>query len=196
MLLLLFAVAQSRYVSADGAASGSAKKPHILYIIADDHGFHDCSFTGSDVHTPTIDRLRSQGIALEQHYVQKVCSPTRTAVMTGRYPHRNGMQTPFCGGAAEGLNLNETMMPEHMNAAGYTSHIVGKWHLGFTSWEHTPTFRGFSSFYGFYGCAQDYYWHGSKGALEFHYDKGVWIGGSRGPPWRSALLAQVHERIW
>ena len=92
--------------------------------------------------------------------------------MTGRYPHRNGMQTPFCGGSPEGLNLNETLMSEYMNTAGsapsphhrppwrqpaqltsggrwcrYTSHIVGKWHLGFTSWEHTPTFRGFSSFY-------------------------------------------------
>jgi hypothetical protein len=91
--------------------------------------------------------------------------------MTGRYPHRNGMQTPFCGGSPEGLNLNETMMPEYMNSAGYVSHIVGKWHLGFTSWEHTPTFRGFSSFYGFYGCAQDYYLHGSVGSLDFHHDK-------------------------
>ena len=165
--------------------------------VADDHGFHDCSFTGSKVQTPTIDHLRASGIALEQHCicpqpplpsptlplrlsravggadVQKVCSPTRTAIMTGRYPHRNGMQTPFCGGSPEGLNLNETLMSEYMNTAGsasptqtwwptrrqpaqltsggrwcrYTSHIVGKWHLGFTSWEHTPTFRGFSSFY-------------------------------------------------
>jgi hypothetical protein len=95
--------------------------------VADDHGFHDCSFTGSRVQTPTIDRFRASGIALEQHYVQKVCSPTRTAIMTGRYPHRNGMQTPFCGGSPEGLNLNETMMPEYMNSVGYTSQIVGKW---------------------------------------------------------------------
>lgn len=95
--------------------------------MADDHGFYDCSFTGSKVQTPTIDHFRASGIALEQHYVQKVCSPTRTAIMTGRYPHRNGMQTPFCGGSPEGLNLNETMMPEYMNSVGYTSHIVGKW---------------------------------------------------------------------
>ena len=81
------------------------------------------------------------------------------------------MQTPFCGGAPEGLNLNETLMSEYMNSAGYTSQIVGKWHLGFTSWEHTPTFRGFQSFYGFYGCAQDYYLHGSAGSLDFHFDK-------------------------
>ena len=53
--------------------------------------------------------------------VQKVCSPTRTAIMTGRYPHRNGMQTPFCGGSPEGLNLNETLMSEYMNTAGSAS---------------------------------------------------------------------------
>ena len=112
---------------APSVAAAAAGKPHILFIVADDHGFHDCSFTGSHVRTPTIDRLRGEGIALEQHYVQKVCSPTRTAIMTGRYPHRNGMQTPFCGGSPEGLNLNETMMSEYMNSAGYISQIVGKW---------------------------------------------------------------------
>lgn len=170
------------------SATVAVTPPHVLYIIADDHGFHDCSFTGSHIHTPTIDRLRHQGIALEQHYVQKVCSPTRTAVMTGRYPHRQGMQTPFCGGSAEGLNLNETMMPEHMNSAGYTSHIVGKWHLGFTSWEHTPTWRGFSSFYGFYGCAQDYYWHGSKGNLDFHFDKQPKCGANCTEPQHDAVF--------
>ena len=110
-------------VAAAAAAAGSL----CCAAVADDHGFHDCSFTGSRVQTPTIDRFRASGIALEQHYVQKVCSPTRTAIMTGRYPHRNGMQTPFCGGSPEGLNLNETMMPEYMNSVGYTSQIVGKW---------------------------------------------------------------------
>ena len=130
--------------------------------VADDHGFHDCSFTGSKVQTPTIDHLRASGIALEQHCmppsplrlsptlplplrlsravagadVQKVCSPTRTAIMTGRYPHRNGMQTPFCGGSPEGLNLNETLMSEYMNTAGSASptqthpEATGTAHLG------------------------------------------------------------------
>ena len=81
------------------------------------------------------------------------------------------MQTPFCGGNPQGLNLNETLLPEYLNSVGYVSQIVGKWHLGFTSWEHTPTFRGFSSFYGFYGCAQDYFLHGQPNALDFHFDK-------------------------
>ena len=74
-------------------------------------------------------------------------------------------------------------------------------HLGFTSWEHTPTWRGFSSFYGFYGCAQDYYWHGSKGNLDFHFDKQPKCGGfdfdtvsdlcssCTGPVWRCSRPA-------
>ena len=118
--------------------------------IVDDHGFRDNGYSGSRILTPTINKLRAEGIHLDNYYAQKVCSPTRQAIHTGRYPHRNGMQTPFCGGSAEGLNLNETLLPELLNGVGYESHAVGKWHLGFTQWEMTPTFRGYSSFYGAY----------------------------------------------
>eukprot|EP00937_MAST-01D_sp_MAST-1D-sp2_P000976 g976.t1 len=90
--------------------------------------------------------------------------------MTGRYPHRYGLQIPFCGGTPQGLNLNETLLPELLNDAGYTSHAVGKWHLGFTEWKFTPTFRGFSSFYGYYGCAEKYFTHDVGGALDFTRD--------------------------
>ncbi|EGD76661.1 hypothetical protein PTSG_08011 [Salpingoeca rosetta] len=157
----------------------SAHRPHILFVVVDDHGWNDCGFAGTRVKTPTIDTLRSEGIALNQHYVQKVCSPTRAALMTGRYPHRYGLQFPFCGGAAMALNSNETLLPQYMKSAGYTTRAVGKWHLGFTEWQFTPTFRGFDSFYGFYSCAEDYFFHGlgfknSSGAhvksLDFHDD--------------------------
>ena len=105
-----------------------AEKPHIVFSVIDDHGWSDPGFTGrSRAKTPTIDRLANSGIRLEQMYVQKVCSPTRTAIMTGRYPHRMGMQEPFCGGSPQGLNLNETLMPQHLASAGYVSHAVGKW---------------------------------------------------------------------
>ena len=104
----------------------AANKPHIVVTVIDDHGWHDAGYKGSKIKTPTIDRFATTGLQLEQMYVQKVCSPTRTAIMTGRYPHRMGMQTPFCGGTAEGLNLNETMLPQHLATAGYISHAVGK----------------------------------------------------------------------
>ena len=99
--------------------------PRFLTVI-DDHGWHDAGYKGSKIRTPTIDKFATSGLQLDQMYVQKVCSPTRTALMTGRYPHRNGMQTPFCGGVAMGLNLNETLLPVHLATGGYVSHAVGK----------------------------------------------------------------------
>jgi arylsulfatase A-like enzyme len=103
-----------------------ATKPHIVLTVIDDHGWRDAGYMGSKIRTPTIDKFATTGLQLHQMYVQKVCSPTRTALMTGRYPHRMGMQTPFCGGSAEGLNLNETLLPAHLATAGYVSHAVGK----------------------------------------------------------------------
>ena len=156
---------------------GKPPQPNIVFSVIDDHGWSDAGFTGrSRATTPTIDAFANGGIRLLQSYVQKVCSPTRTAIMTGRYPHRMGMQSPFCAGVPEGLNLNETLMPQYLNKVGYTSHAVGKWHLGYTSWNHTPTFRGFSSFYGYYGCAEDYFTHSDPlrndtFGIDFHDDK-------------------------
>ena len=121
-MMLLFCAISSAF------AVTSKKQPHIVFSVIDDHGWSDAGFTTrSRAHTPTIDAMANGGIRLLQSYVQKVCSPTRTAIMTGRYPHRMGMQTPFCGGSPEGLNLNETLMPPYLNGVGYTSHAVGKW---------------------------------------------------------------------
>ena len=108
------------------SAMAADAKPHILVTVIDDHGWFDAGYRGSKIRTPTIDRFATSGLQLHQMFVQKVCSPTRTAIMTGRYPHRMGMQTPFCGGMAEGLNLNETLLPAHLATAGYVSHAVGK----------------------------------------------------------------------
>ena len=160
------------------AASGAsgASPPHILLIIADDLGFHDLGFKDPLIKTPTLNGLRASGISLEQHYVQPVCAPTRAALMTGRYPHRYGLQFPFCGGDAQGLNLNETLLPQYLAQAGYTRRIVGKWHLGYCQWEFTPTFRGFESFIGYYSCAEDYFTHKVGRGLDFHNDSSPLCG--------------------
>ena len=70
-----------------------SRRPHIIYIVADDLGWKDVGFHGSDIKTPNIDRLAQNGARLEQFYVQPMCTPTRAALMTGRYPCRYGLQT-------------------------------------------------------------------------------------------------------
>lgn len=188
-------------LSAAGGLAAAPAKPHILFIVVDDHGWSDLGFTGrSRAKTPTIDIFARGGVHLTQAYVQKVCSPTRAAIMTGRYPHRNGMQTPFCGGTPEALNLNETLLPQYLSDVGYIPHAVGKWHLGFASWEHTPTFRGFSSFYGYYGCAEDYFTHSvplykaDKG-LDFHDDVRPHCGhGCSRPAWEAVADFTCYDK--
>ena len=75
------------------AAQPVAPRPHIVYIVSDDHGWKDVGFHGSDIKTPSLDQLAQSGTRLEQFYAQPMCTPSRTALMTGRYPHRYGLQT-------------------------------------------------------------------------------------------------------
>ena len=84
------------------AARAAADKPNIVYILADDLGWKDVGFHGSDIRTPNIDGLAAAGARLEQFYVQPMCTPTRAALMTGRYPLRYGLQTLVSGRQAVG----------------------------------------------------------------------------------------------
>ncbi|XP_014789497.1 arylsulfatase J [Octopus bimaculoides] len=139
----------------------AAKRPNIIIIVADDLGWNDVSFHGSNqIPTKNIDSLASEGIILNNYYVSPICTPTRSALMTGRHPIHTGMQHGvICSSQTYGLPLNETLMPEYLNKLGYTSHIVGKWHLGFISEDYTPTKRGFSSHFGYWLGAESYYLH-------------------------------------
>ena len=77
------------------AAAQSSPRPNIVYILADDLGWKDVGFHGSDIKTPNLDKLAQEGARLEQFYAQPMCTPSRAALMTGRYPFRYGLQT--CG---------------------------------------------------------------------------------------------------
>lgn len=159
--------------------SPGASRPHILFLLADDLGWGDVGFHGSEIKTPCLDRLAAGGVRLEQFYVQPVCSPTRSSLMTGRYPMRQGLQVgvvrPW---ATYGLPLEERTLAQALHEAGYTTAICGKWHLGHFEPPYLPTRRGFDHQYGLYNGMIDYFTHARDGGHDWHrddnacYDKG------------------------
>nr|UNO37574.1 GSS1 [Psylliodes laticollis] len=152
-----------------GVGSMDIQKPHIIVIMADDMGFNDAGFHGSDeIPTPNIDALAYNGVILNSHYTQAMCCPSRAAFLTGKYPIHTGMQhyvilemEPW------GLSLNETLMPQLLKQNGYTTHAVGKWNLGLFKKDYSPTFRGFDTHYGYWQGFHDYYTHMNKASFSF-----------------------------
>ena len=147
-------------------------KPNIVYIVADDLGWKDVGFHGStDIRTPSIDKLAADGAKLERFYVQPMCSPTRAALMTGRYPCRYGFQTlviPSKG--TYGLPADEVLLPETLKAAGYQTSMIGKWHLGHADRAFWPRQRGFDYHYGAVLGEIDYFTRSAHDVLDWQRD--------------------------
>lgn len=133
--------------------------PNVIFIIADDLGWADVGVHDPNVFSPFIDRFHTEGIALNNYYVDLVCSPSRASFMTGRFPITTGALDWFQRSDTIGLALSEVTLGNMFREASYVTRYVGKWHLGYYSPESTPTFRGFDSFYGMYGGGGDYYRH-------------------------------------
>jgi arylsulfatase A-like enzyme len=152
--------------------ASAAEPPNVVFILADDLGREDCGFMGGkDIKTPNLDRLAAAGATLDAFYVQPVCSPTRAALMTGRYPMRHGLQVGVVRPWAQyGLPLEERTLPQALKDAGYATAIVGKWHLGHFAPDYLPTRRGFDRQYGHYNGALDYFTHVRDGGFDWHRD--------------------------
>ncbi len=154
-----------RYATADSPKM----PPHVVILLADDLGWADTGFNGSDILTPHLDGLAASGVRMQQFYVSPVCSPTRGALMTGRYPIRLGLQ---CGvirpWSMHGLPLDERTLPMALKEVGYTTALVGKWHLGHNKPDYLPTNRGFDSQYGHYNGAIDYFKLSRDGGHDWH----------------------------
>jgi arylsulfatase A-like enzyme len=144
-------------------AAAGADRPHILWIMADDLGYADLSFTGQRAfQTPNIDRLAREGLFLRQSYANSaVCSATRTGLITGRYQYRLrvGLEEPIGGNSRQlALPTGHPTLPSMLRERGYRTALVGKWHLG-KSEQAGPLYSGYDSFYGINFGAADYFRH-------------------------------------
>ncbi|XP_069118766.1 arylsulfatase J-like [Argopecten irradians] len=150
-------------------------RPHIVIVVADDLGWNDVSFHGSNqIPTPNIDSLAHSGIILNKYYVSPLCTPTRGALMSGLHPIHTGLQTSVIEGFHPfGLPLNITILPQWLQTLGYRTHMIGKWHLGSYKSEYTPMYRGFESFTGYHNSHGDYYDHSSE-ASEGYFGYDFW----------------------
>lgn len=164
------AIAQSACAAAAGVlatvpgaafATGARRQPNILFILADDLGFADVSCYGRrEYKTPSIDRIAATGMRFLQAYANSaVCSATRTGLITGRYQNRLpiGLEEPLAGRDI-GLPPEHPTLPSLLRQQGYTTALIGKWHLGELP-KYGPLKSGYDHFWGFRGGALDYFTH-------------------------------------
>lgn len=167
MNLRAFAIALFCLCGAVTAAE--SRKPDILFLLIDDLGYADCGFNGGkEIKTPNIDRLAKSGTIIESHYVQPVCSPTRSTLLTGRYPTHTGVYTIVSPGAPWGLPLAERTLADALRSAGYHTALTGKWHLGEFQKAYQPNARGFDHQYGHFFGMLDYYTHERMNKLDWY----------------------------
>jgi arylsulfatase A-like enzyme len=133
-----------------GLEAHADRGPNVIVFLADDLGWADVGFHGgTQIETPSLDRLAREGVELRRFYTTPICSPTRAALMTGRDPMRLGVAygviMPWHN---VGVHPDEHFMPQSFRAAGYQTALVGKWHLGHAQETYHPNRRGFDLFYG------------------------------------------------
>lgn len=149
-------------------AKGTGRKPNFLFIMADDLGYADLSCYGRrEYRTPALDRLAAQGMRFTHGYANSaVCSPTRLALITGRYQYRlrAGLDEPL-GGSGHGLDPAHPTFPSLLKRQGYHSALIGKWHLGSLP-KYGPLQSGYDEFWGNRGGAIDYFSHGGSSTTE------------------------------
>eukprot|EP00629_Pelagomonadales_sp_RCC1024_P003191 CAMPEP_0119291218 /NCGR_PEP_ID=MMETSP1329-20130426/42088_1 /TAXON_ID=114041 /ORGANISM="Genus nov. species nov., Strain RCC1024" /LENGTH=515 /DNA_ID=CAMNT_0007292045 /DNA_START=83 /DNA_END=1627 /DNA_ORIENTATION=- len=153
-------------------AARRGPKPDVVLFVADDLGMNDAGYAWTPggpaaLPTPRLDALAAESLVLDAFYAQPMCTPARAALLTGRAAHRLGLAYfVLLANQPTGLPVEEVTVADRLRGAGYSTHMVGKWHLGFARSGWLPTARGFDSFFGFCLGAQDYVRHESAEWLE------------------------------
>ena len=133
-------------------------RPNIVIFLADDQGWNDIGYHGSEIDTPNLDRLAASGVRLEQFYAYPTCSPTRAALLTGRNPSRYGIGEPIAIRSRQALPKDTPTLASRLRKLGYVTGIIGKWHLGLRP-EVGPRQYGFDYSYGYFHGQLDPYTH-------------------------------------
>ena len=187
-----FAAALAAFIAAAVSAAAGQQPPNVVYILSDDQGWKDVGYHGSDIRTPNIDALAAGGARLEQFYAQPMCTPTRAALMTGRYPFRYGLQTAvILSSHTYGLPTDEWLLPQALKDAGYETAIVGKWHLGHADPKYWPRQRGFDHQYGPLIGEIDYFTHEQHGVVDWFRDNKL----VREPGYSTTLLGDDAVKL-
>ena len=170
-LLLIFGILTEINVSNDQ----TIQRPNILFIFVDDVGFNDFGFNeNTQTQTPFIDNLlNEESLLIKNNYVSFVCSPTRAQMLSGRYASHLGLQhNVFTENVPYSLTRQVSLLSNEFQSNSYSTHLIGKFHLGYQAWEYTPNYRGFDTFQGFYNGEETYFTHQAyvKGTDLLYYD--------------------------
>lgn len=147
--------------------------PNIILVFVDDMGLADIGYnadlaTRGTMPTAVLDSVAAEGTIFTRFYSTNLCTPSRAALMTGRYPSRTNMKSPAVfTDTAIALGEDEQLLPEILKDLGYQTHMVGKWNLGQYKREFTPVGRGFDSYCGNFGAQMDFFYHEDR-----EYDRG------------------------
>jgi arylsulfatase A-like enzyme len=173
--LILSSNAPTANVIAQSASEPTSGKPNVVLVMMDDLGYGDLgSYGAPDARTPNVDRLAREGVRLTDAYANgAVCTPTRAALISGRYQQRVGLVSVLTGSPADrerGLPVTGTSLPALLKTNGYATGLIGKWHLGWKP-EFGPNAHGFDEFYGFLSGAHDYYTNVSDGPPDLYENR-------------------------
>ncbi len=162
----------------DVPASSAQTRPNVVLIIMDDVGYGDYGAYGApDIKTPNVDRLARDGVKFTDFYAAPSCTPTRVALITGRYYQRTALEVPLGAAPAGGRGLEATgrTLPQLMKNAGYATGLIGKWHLGYAA-NQIPKAHGFDYFFGFLSGLVDYYQHTDQNGKPDLFDNDTPVG--------------------